>query len=104
MCVALDSSSVRLADFTRTTTFRGAVAVAAMFAVYMLLLFAVIYWQTGRYLTARSDAVVEQQAQVFAAGNLEERLIAVDQLLRQDPRGVQYAGLFAPDGSRIAGN
>jgi len=95
---------VRLPDFTRTTTFRGAVAVAAMFAVYMLLLFAVIYWQTGRYLTARSDAVVEQQAQVFAAGNLEERLIAVDQLLRQDPRGVQYAGLFAPDGSRIAGN
>jgi len=95
---------VRLPDFTRTTTFRGAVAVAGMFAVYMLLLFAVIYWQTGRYLTARSDAVVEQQAQVFAAGSLEERLIAIDQLLRQDPRGVQYAGMFAPDGHRIAGN
>ena len=104
MCAASDSSSVRLPDFTRTTTFRGAVAVAAMFAVYMLLLFAVIYWLTGRYLTARSDAVVEQQAEVFAAGNLEERLIAIDQLLRQDPRGVQYAGLFEPDGRRIAGN
>jgi signal transduction histidine kinase len=104
MCAASDSFSVRLPDFTRTTTFRGAIAVAGMFAVYMLLLFAVIYWQTGHYLTARSDAVVEQQAEVFAAGNLEERLIAIDQLLRQDPRGVQYAGLFAPDGRRIAGN
>ncbi|MBO0712473.1 MAG: HAMP domain-containing protein [Acetobacteraceae bacterium] len=95
---------MRLTDFTRTTTFRGAVAVAGMFAVYMLLLFAAIYWQTGRYLTARSDAVVELQAQVFAAGTSEERLIAIDQLLRQDPRGVQHAGLFASDGRRIAGN
>jgi len=95
---------VRLPDFTRTTTFRGAVAVAGMFAIYMLLLFAVIYWQTGRYLMARSDAVVKMQARVFAAASADERLIAVDQLLQQDPRGVQHAGLFAPDGRRIAGN
>ena len=93
-----------LPDFVRTTTFRGALAVASAFAVYMVVLFAVIYWRTGAYLTARSDAVVALQAQVFSAGNLEEQLIAVDQLLKQDPRNVQHAGLFARDGRRIAGN
>ena len=95
---------MRLPDFVRTTTFRGALVVASAFAVYMVMLFALIYWRTGDYLTARSDAVVAQQAKVFAAGTLEEQLIAVDQLLKQDPRNVQHAGLFAPDGRRIAGN
>jgi signal transduction histidine kinase len=104
MSAASDLFSVPLPDFVRTTTFRWALAVASMFALYMLVLFAVIYWRTGYYLTARTDAVITKQAQVFAAGTLDEQLIAIDQLLRQDPRGVQHAGLFAPDGRRIAGN
>jgi signal transduction histidine kinase len=75
-----------------------------MFAFYMLVLFGIIYWRTGHYLTARTDAVVSLQAQVFSAGTLSEQLIAIDQLLKQDPRGVQHAGLFAPEGHRIAGD
>jgi signal transduction histidine kinase len=75
-----------------------------MFALYVLVLFAVIYWRTGHYLTARTDAVIARQAQVFSAGTLGEQLIAIDQLLRQDPRGVQHAGLFAHDGRRMAGD
>jgi signal transduction histidine kinase len=95
---------VPLPDFVRTTTFRGALAVTSAFAVYMAVLFGVIYWRTGHYLTARSDAVVALQAKVFSAGNLQEQLIAVDQLLQQDPRNVQHAGLFARDGQRVTGN
>jgi signal transduction histidine kinase len=95
---------VRLPDFARSTTVRGALGVAGAFAVYMVMLSVVIYWRTGDYLTARSDAVVAMQARVFAAGNLEEQLIAVDQLLKQDPRNVQHAGLFARDGRRVVGN
>lgn len=93
-----------LPEFTRTTTFRWTVAVAGMFAIYTVLLFGVIYWRTGQYLTARSDAVIALQAEVFGAGSMEERLIAIDQLLRQDPRRVQHAALFTADGHRIAGN
>jgi signal transduction histidine kinase len=104
MSAASDSSSVPLPEFVRTTTFRWAIAVATMFAVYMLVLFAVIYWRTGDYLTARSDAVVSMQAHVISVGTLGEQLIAIDQLLKQDPRRVQHAGLFAPDGHRVAGN
>jgi signal transduction histidine kinase len=104
MCAASDSSSVPLPEFARTTTFRGALAVASIFTLYMLALFGVIYWRTGDYLTARSDAVIALQAKVFAAGSLGEQLIAVDQLLQQDPRNVQHAGLFAPNGRRLGGN
>ena len=95
---------MRLPDFVRTTTFRWALLVASMYSVCMVVLFGVIYWRTGQYLTTRSDAVVMLQAQVFSADSLEEQLIAIDQLLKQDPRNVQHAGLFAPDGRRIAGN
>ena len=104
MSAVSDSSSVPLPEFTRTTTFRWAIAVASVFAVYILVLFSIIYWRTEHYLTARTDAVVMQQVEVFSAATPEERLIAIDQFLRQDPRGVQHAGLFAADGHRIAGN
>jgi signal transduction histidine kinase len=104
MSAAWDSSSVPLPEFIRTTTFRWALAVASVFAVYILVLFGVIYWRTERYLTSRSDAVVSMQAQVFADATMEERLIAIDQLLAQDPRRVQHAGLFTAEGRRIAGN
>jgi signal transduction histidine kinase len=95
---------VPLPDFVRTVTFRWTLSVAAILAAYILLLFGVIYWRTDRYLTSRSDAVVTLQAQTFAAEPPERQLAAIDELLRQDPRKVQNAGLFTPDGQRIAGN
>src|SRR5262249_20065079 len=101
---ASGSSSVRLPDFVKSTTVRGALGVAGAFAVYMVMLSMIISWRTGDYLTARSDAMVSLQARVFSAGNLEEQLIAVDQLIKQDPRNVQHAGLFARDGRRVVGN
>src|ERR1700730_11265120 len=104
MSAAQDSSSVRLPEFTRTTTFRWTLAVASVFVLYVMVLFGVIYWRTGSYLTARSDAVVTLQARVFGAATTQDRLTAIDQLLRQDPRRVQHAGLFTAEGNRIAGN
>jgi signal transduction histidine kinase len=104
MSAAQDSSSVRLPEFTRTTTFRWTLAVASVLVLYVMLLFGVIYWRTGSYLTARSDAVITLQAQVFGAATTRDRLTAIDQLLRQDPRRVQHAGLFTAEGNRIAGN
>jgi signal transduction histidine kinase len=104
MCAAWVSSSVPLPDFIRTTTFRWTLAVAGAFAVYIVLLFGAVYWRTERYLTARSDGVITMQAQAFAAATPERRLEAIEEFLRQDPRMVQFAGLFSSDGRRIAGN
>src|SRR6516225_4920888 len=103
MCAARDSSSV-LPDFIRTTTFRSTAAVAAAFAVYIALLFEIVYWRTERYLIARSDEVVTMRATELASAAPQRRLDAIADFLRQDPRMVQFAGLFAADRQRITGN
>jgi len=92
------------AQIIRSNTFRRALAVTGAFAVFVIALFGFIYWQTDQYLIARSDRVIARQLNVISALPGERRLDAIDEHLRQDTRGVQYAGLFAADGRRITGN
>ena len=49
MCAAWVSSSVRLPDFTRATTFRWTLVVAGAFGLCTLVLFGFVYWQTAAY-------------------------------------------------------
>jgi signal transduction histidine kinase len=95
---------MNLPEFVRTTTFRSAALAAAAFAAFVLVLFGFIYWSTDRYLIARSDHVIALQLKVISTLPVERKTDAIDYQLRQDPRGVQFAGLFGPDGSRTAGN
>ncbi|MBO0757479.1 MAG: HAMP domain-containing protein [Bradyrhizobiaceae bacterium] len=90
--------------FFSTSIFRSTLAVAGMFSVFIILLFGFVYWQTKHYLIARSDAVLTLQAQIFGPAPLEKQVEGIDLILRQDPRMVHYAGLFAADGHRLAGN
>lgn len=48
--------------------------------------------------------MITVELETIAALSPERRLEAIDEKLRQDPRGVQLAALFAADGRRIAGN
>jgi signal transduction histidine kinase len=96
--------SVRLPEFTRSVTFRWGLAVAGIFALFMLALFAAIYWQANRYLTNRTDEVVGRQAEVFAQADARELIDTVNLWPRANPRRVEHAGLFAADGRRIAGD
>jgi signal transduction histidine kinase len=91
-------------DIVRTSTFRWASVAFGAFAAFVVVLFAFIYWKTDRYLIARSDQVVSLQLDVISALPMERKVDAIDYQLAQDPRGVQFAGLFHSDGSRIAGN
>ena len=95
---------MRQPQFIRSSTFHWALAVAAVFAVFVIVLFGFIYWRIDDYLTARSDRVVTVELETFAGLSPERRLEAIDERLRQDPRGVQLAAIFAADGHRIAGN
>jgi signal transduction histidine kinase len=88
----------------RSNTFRWALAVAGVFAVFVIVLFGFIYRQTDQYLIARSDKMIGSQLSFMAALPSERRLGAINEHLEQDSRGVQYAGLFSADGRRIAGN
>src|SRR5258708_10164039 len=88
----------------RTSTFRWAALASGAFAVFVLVLFGIIYWKADLYLTARSDHVISLQLNVVSALPFEQKVAAIDYQLAEDPRGVQFAGLFRSDGSRIAGN
>lgn len=95
---------MRQAQIIRSNTFQWALAVAGVFAVIVIGLFGFIYWQTDQYLIARSDRMIANQLNVIAALPGERRLDAVDEHLKQDSRGAQYAGLFGADGQRKTGN
>lgn len=78
--------------------------VAGVFAVFVLVLFGFIYWKIDDYLTARSDRVITLELDGISGLSPQRRLEAIDEKLREDPRGVQLAGIFASDGRRITGN
>src|SRR5229473_3098925 len=95
---------MRQPQFIRSSTFHWALAVSAVFAVFVIVLFGFIYWKIDDYLTARSDRVITVELDTIAGLSPERRLQAIDERLRQDPRGVQLAAIFAADGHRIIGN
>jgi signal transduction histidine kinase len=95
---------VRLPEFIRSSTFRWTVTVAGAFAACVLLLFGFVYWQTAAYMTARIDATILQEIRVIGDDAPRQRLAAIDERLRQDPRRVRLGGLFDSDGQRLAGN
>src|ERR1700680_122675 len=99
-----DNNPMRQPQFIRSNTFPWAFMVAGVFAVFVMVLFGFIYWQIDDYLTARSDRVITVEVDGIAGLSPERRLQAIDERLRQDPRGVQLAAIFAADGHRITGN
>ncbi|HEY0910373.1 MAG TPA: two-component sensor histidine kinase, partial [Bradyrhizobium sp.] len=95
---------MRQVPIIRSTTFHWALAVAGVLAIFVIVLFGFIYWQTDQYLIARSDRMIVSELNAIAALPGERRLDAIDDHLKQDSRGVQYAGLFGADGRRIMGD
>jgi signal transduction histidine kinase len=95
---------MRPTQIIRSSTFHRALAVAGVFAAFVVALFGFIYSQADQYLIARSDRMIASQLNVIVALPDERRLDAIDEHLRQDSRGVQYAGLFGADDRRITGN
>lgn len=95
---------MRKIQFIRSNTFLCAAAVAATLALFVAAMFAFIYWKIDDYLIARSDRMIATQLNFLAElppGRLND---AISDHLKQDSRGVQYAGLFDAAGARLAGN
>jgi len=92
---------VQLPDFVRTTTFRWT---ATAFAVCIVLFSTFVYWEAADYMLAEADAAITEESLAIAADSPSRELDAINDRLRQDPRRIKLAGLFAPNGHRIAGN
>jgi signal transduction histidine kinase len=104
MCAAWGSSSVRLPDFARTTTFRWTLGIAGAFVLGTLVLFGFVYWQTAAYMTSAVDSLLIGELRAIAEAAPERRPAMIDDRLSLDPRRIRVLGLFGPDGHRIAGN
>ena len=91
-------------QFIRSNTFRWALAVAAVLAAFVIALFGFIYWKIDDYLITRSDRMILVQVDFIAVLPPEQRISAIEDHLKEDSRGVQFAGLFDPKGGRLAGN
>src|SRR6202158_1836596 len=91
-------------QFIRSNTFHWTLMVAGVFAVFVIMLFGFIYWKSDEYLIARSDRVITVELDDISGLSPQRRLEAIGEKLRQDPRGVQLAAIFAADGHRITGN
>jgi len=96
--------AMRQPRFIRSTTFRWALAVAGVLAVFVSVRFGFIFWKTDSYLIERSDRMIARQIHYIAGLPDGRQLDAIAQHLAQDSRGVQYAGLFGADGHQIVGN
>src|ERR1700730_10253850 len=96
--------SMHQPQFIRSNTFHWALAVAAVFPIFVIVLFGFIYWKTDDYLVARYDTLIARQLDFLTALPAGRRVEAIDQPLNEDSRGVQYAGLFDADGRKLAGN
>src|SRR5258708_23727903 len=103
MSAAWVSSSVRLPEFARTTTFRWTLTVAGAFGLCTLVLFGFVYWQTAVYMVSKYDVLLSEELRVFAANTPEQRLQEIDDRLRKDPQGIKIAGLFGAGGRRVPG-
>jgi signal transduction histidine kinase len=90
--------------FMRSNTFRWALVVAGVLAVFVISLFGFIYWKTDDYLVARSDKMIASQINFIASLTGDRQLDAIGQDVAQDSRDVHYAGLFGADGHKLAGN
>ncbi|WP_063791754.1 sensor histidine kinase [Bradyrhizobium valentinum] len=95
---------MQLPEFMRSTTLRWTVLVAAAFAAFIVALLGFVYLKISDDLTMRSDRVIASQSGFFAGLSPDRRLDAIDDYLKQDPGRLRLAGLFGPNGSRIAGN
>src|SRR3954451_14309036 len=95
---------MRQIQLIRSSTFLWALAMAAGFALFVVGLFAFIYWELDDYLIARSDRMITTQIDFIADLSPAHRISAIADHLDQDSRGVQYAGLFDAAGTRLAGN
>ena len=95
---------MQLPDFTRSTTMRGTVLVAGIFAAFTVALLGFVYLKTKQDLTLRSDRAIALQMGILEALPPGRRLDAINEGLRQDPARVRLVGLFGAHGDRIAGN
>jgi signal transduction histidine kinase len=86
----------------RTSTFRLSTLFGAVFAMGIVLLLGLIYYQTAGYLTQRVDHSLEREADILERSGPETILRRFREEGARDP--LNSFGLFSITGERVAGD
>ena len=93
-----------LAELWRITSFRLTVLYGGLFALAVVCLFALIYWQTARYQNQQVDQILRNQAHVFSTATADQLDDDIAYEIARDIRHIGFFGVFAADGHALAGN
>ncbi len=88
----------------RSATTRLLLIYGALFAGWALLLVGAVQWEATRYLNGVIDQMLSQRVQFIATMEQSRLAEMVDVADAVDTRGSMPVGLFAADGTRLAGN
>jgi signal transduction histidine kinase len=91
-------------DLWRTTPFRLTLMNGAVFAIGVVILLGLIYWQSANYLARQMDSIVIGEAQALVRGGPDGLPERINQAVSADTRDIEFFGLFSADGLWLAGN
>ncbi len=92
------------ADAFRTSAFRHSALVATVFGASTLALFAFIYWQTAVFESGRIERTVLNEAAALGREPPQDLVGDLRARFAGDLHRLSFAALWAPDGSRLAGD
>src|ERR1700744_5465736 len=93
-----------LQDIWRTTTARLTVLYGLIFALGILTLLGVVYWQSTLYLNHRVDRIIKARAAVFMGASPADLPGRIREDLAIDGAKLNLYALFSRDGVPIVGN
>jgi signal transduction histidine kinase len=88
----------------RTTTARLTVLYGLIFALGILTLLGVVYWQSALYLNHRVDRILKARADVFMQASPADLPKEIGQGLAIDGAKINIYALFSRDGAPLVGN
>ena len=92
-----------MSSLLRSYAFRWALGIALWSTLLSLLLFAFVYWQTAAFMQDELGQVLRHEAQ-YAAADPAKAANRIETWISEDLHSVHFAGLFGPDGGKLAGN
>ncbi|MET2831020.1 sensor histidine kinase [Mesorhizobium shangrilense] len=95
---------MRLADLSKTTSFRLAIAFLALFGLASLTLFAFISWEVKGFLSNRVDEWVQREGKVLSRLDATALAQRLDNRQRDDATTERPITLYDPAGKVLAGS
>ncbi len=95
---------LRRIRLVQTTAFRWTLGSAAIVGLGIAAMGGFFYWQTVGYITTRLDAGLLLEMRSLRVETRRVMIIRLEKSLTVDPQDNKAYGLFAPDGTKIAGD